>query len=139
MENALTETDDKGVSIITKVINKLNENEHMQPVITAITEMTIKMLAGQLGLDYDTLNAYNDIKDGISNVLSMDKTADGYEQARDAEINKVLTEQGVELDEATVNEIGDYIDANFADATELSDENLNEILLYYFETWKFTE
>ena len=94
---------------------------------------------GQLGLDYDTLNAYNDIKDGISNVLSMDKTADGYEQARDAEINKVLTEQGVELDEATVNEIGDYIDANFADATELSDENLNEILLYYFETWKFTE
>lgn len=139
MKAGLLETDADGVNVITKVVDKLNENEHMKPVVTAITEMTIKMLAGQLGLDYDTLEAYNDIKDGLNNVLAMDKSAEGYEEARDAEIDKVLTEQGVELDDTTVNEIGDYIDENFEDVEELTDEQINEIILYYFETSEHKE
>ncbi len=139
MKAALLATDESGVSVIDRVVDKLDENEHMKSVVNAITEMTIKMLAGQLGLDYDTLEAYNEIKDGFNGVLAMDKTAEGYEEARDAEIDRVLTEQGIELDAGTVNEIGDYIDDNFADTEELTDEQINEIILYYFETSEHKE
>lgn len=143
MKAGLIAQDENGATVISRVVDILNANEHMKPIVTALSEMTIKLLADSLGMDYDTLNAYNEIKAGFNDVLAITpedyETEEEYKAARDESIDNLLTEQGIDLDSGTVNELGDFIDENFEDTTELTDEQLNEFLLHYFEIIKDSE
>ena len=137
MKNALIARDEEGKTIISRVTDRLNENERTKPLVTTLTEMTITMLAGQLSSDYDVAAVYDSLKDDFHNVLVVDReeyaSDEEYEAARDAEVNKALTDNGIELEADTVNEIGDYIDENYGDKDELTNEDINSILLHYYE------
>lgn len=139
MKDALIAQDEDGNTVISRVVDKLKENKHMNSIVTAISEMTIKLLADSLGVDYDTINAYNEIKNGFNDILAInpdDYTPEEYVEVRDSAIHDVLAEQGVELDKETINELGNFVDENFSDIDELTEENLNDFLLHYFEIIK---
>ena len=140
MKAALTERDENGKTLVSKVVEILNKNERTSALVTTLTEMTITMMAGQLGGgEYDVAEVYDNLKTGLNSVLEVKpesyETEEEYQAARDEKINEALTEQGIELDADTVNELGNYIDENIGDKDELSDEDLNNILLHYYEIY----
>lgn len=140
MKAALTERDENGKTLVSKVVEILNKNERTSALVTTLTEMTITMMAGQLGGgEYNVEEVYDEIKTGFNAVLEVNResyeTDEEYEAARDEEINNTLTQHGIELDSETVNEIGNYIDDNLGDKDELTDEDINNILLHYYEIY----
>lgn len=139
MKNSLIAKDESGVTLITKVVEILNANEHTKPLVTTLTKMTMTMMASQLGGEYDVAEAYDKVKEGFAGVAAIDRESYGtdeeYEAARDNELKSTFTENGIELDDDTVNEIGDYIDANYGDKEEITDEEMNDILLYYYDIY----
>lgn len=139
MKNAMISKDESGMTLITKVVNILNENEHTKPLVTTLTKMTMTMMAEQLGGEYDVAEAYDKVKAGFESVASIDRenygTDEEYEAARDEQLSTSFAENGIELDNETVNQIGDYIDENYPDKDELTDEEMNDILLYYYDVY----
>jgi len=140
MKAALTERDADGKTLVSKVVDILNKNERTGTLVKTLTEMTLTMMAGQLGGgEYDVQEVYDEIKTGFNTVLEINResyeTDEEYEAARDEEINNTLTEHGIELDGETINELGNYIDENLGDKDELTDEDINNILLHYYEVY----
>ena len=143
MKAALTERDENGKTLVSKVVEILNGNERTAALVKTLTDMTITMMAGQLGgEDFNAQEVYDEIKVGFNAVLEVNResyeTDEEYEAARDEEINNTLTEHGIELDSETVNELGDFIDENLGDKDELTDEDINNILLHYYEIYSAT-
>ena len=140
MKEALVERDENGKTLVSKVVEILSKNDRTAALVKTLTEMTITLMAGELGgEDYDVQEAYDNIKTGLNNVLEIKpdayETTEEYEAARDEEINNTLTEYNIVLDADTVNQIGDYIDDNLGDKDQLTDEDLNDILLHYYEIY----
>ena len=139
MKNSLISKDESGVTLITKVVEILNANEHTKPLVTTLTKMTMTMMAEQLGGEYNVVEAYDKVKEGFAGVAAIDRESYGtdeeYEAARDQELSSTFSENGIELDDATVNEIGDYIDEYYGDKEEITDEEMNDILLYYYDIY----
>ena len=139
MKNSLISKDESGVTLISKVVEILNANEHTKPLVTTLTKMTMTMMAEQLGGEYNVVEAYDKVKEGFEGVASIDRESYGtdeeYEAARDEELKSTFTDNGIELDDETVNQIGDYIDENYGDKEEITDEEMNDILLYYYDIY----
>jgi hypothetical protein len=140
MKEALVERDEDGKTLVSKVVEILSKNERTSKLIDTLTEMTLVLMAGELGgEDFNAQEAYDDIKTGLNSVLEINpesyETQEAYETARDEEINNALTEHNIVLDADTINQIGDYIDENLGDKDQLTDADLNDILLHYYEIY----
>lgn len=140
MKEALVERDENGKTLVSKVVDILSKNERTSKLIDTLTEMTLVLMAGELGgEDFNAQEAYDNIKTGLNNVLEIKpdayETQEEYEAARDEEINNTLAEHNIVLDAETINQIGDYIDENLGDKDQLTDQDINEILLHYYEIY----
>ena len=140
MTDAFISADETGKTVISRVVDILNKNPHMSPVVQAITDMSLMMLQNQLGMDVDNIvETYENIKDGVNDVLALNPddyaTPDEYVEARNEALDATLTENGIELEPEIVDGIGDYIDENFSDVEELTDEQLSDIILSYYDVY----
>ena len=139
MRDSLIVKGDDGETLIGSVISIIESNEHTKPLVTTITKMTILMLSDQLGVDAEALEKYNDFKNDFSDVIRINRedyeTEEEYKAARNEKINDVMIKNDVEIEPEVVNGIGDYIDENYGDIDELTDEQFNDIMLSYFDSY----
>lgn len=137
VKNALIARDENGKTLMSRVTDRLNQNERTKPLVTTLTEMTLTVLAGEIGGEYDVTQAYDQIKEEFHDVLAVKpdqyETTEEYEAARDSAVNDALTNNGIELDDETVHEIGNYVDEHYGDRDDLTNDDINDILLYYYE------
>ncbi len=139
MTDALTLTDTDGKTVIAKVIDIIDENEHMRSLIKALTDMSLIMLTNQLGIDADIVEVYDNIKTGVNDVLAVNPedygTNEEYVAARNEKLDEAFSANGVELEPEVIDGIGDYIDENYSDLEEVSDDDINDIILSYYDVY----
>ncbi|MBE6532912.1 MAG: CvpA family protein [Ruminococcaceae bacterium] len=139
MRNAFILKDENGETTVNKVVNKLNQNEHMSPIVKAITDMSLIMLTNQLGVDANIAETYDSVKNGMQEVIAVDRDQYGsdeeYEEARNTKLNETLTENNINLSDEEVDGIGDYIDEHYGEDNELTDEEFNDIIFSYYDVY----
>ena len=111
------------------------------------------------GVEKDTTEVYNEVKDGLKDVLAIERptppifaddmtfeereeAAIRYEEERQQymqqmteSLDSTLRDNGIELEDELVSGIADYIDDNVDDKNEYSDDELNEIILSYYDVY----
>ena len=139
LTNALITVDAEGKTVINKIIEIIEKNEHMSSLIKAITDMSLVMLTNQLGIDADIVEIYEDLKTGVNEVLAVNPddyaTNEEYVEARNEKLDEVFTNNGIELEPDMINGIGDFIDENFSDLEQISDDDINDIILSYYDVY----
>ena len=140
MANAFVMTDANGDTVINQIVSIIDKNEHMRPLVKALTDMSLIMLTNQLGIDADIVEVYDNVKTGVNEVLAVRPedydTEEEYVAARNEKLDETLNENGIELEPDVVDGIGDFIDENYPDHDELTDEEFNDIILSYYDVYK---
>lgn len=139
MRDAFLKKGEDGETVINKVIGKLDENEHMSPIVRAITDMSLMMLSAQFGGDTSIIETYENVKDGLGSVIAIneeDYTPEEYKEVRNETLNEAFVSNGIELDADVIDEIGNYIDENYDDDDELTNEEFNDIILSYYDIYE---
>ena len=134
----------EGKTVVARVVEILNSNERTGVLVKALTDMSLTILAQQLGgtdAPFDVVEAYDSIKTGVQDIVKLDKESYGddiekYEEDRNALLNETLTENNIILEADIIDGIGDYIDENYGDQDELTDEEFNNIILSYYDAYK---
>ena len=142
-ENAVRDAflvrDENGATLVDRVTSVISANEHTKPMINAITEISLAVLSESLGLGGTTVK-YDDLKSSMNDVLAVDRenyaTDEEYVSARNDTLNNTLVNNGITLDESIINDMGDYIDENYAGKSDLTDEEFNDIILSYYEIYE---
>ena len=97
-----------------------------------------------LNLDEETLDTFNNVKEGLTEtVLTLDKSSYGEDtEAYVADVaealDTTLTENGIELDEETIETMAQYISDNndlISELETMDDATLTNILIQYYLTY----
>lgn len=138
MRDAFIVKDDNGETTINKIVGKLNQNEHMRPIVKSITDMSLMMLSGSLGTDVNVVETYDSVKNGMQEVIAIDRNAytdEEYKAIRNETLNNTLIENNITLTPEEVDGIGDYIDEHYGEDNELTDEEFNDIIFSYYDVY----
>ena len=143
----LTQTIGEGeneTTVIKAAVGMLNSNEQTEPLVTAVTKLTISAIVT------DTLpdgagEVYENIKNGAGEILEI-KKEEGKEEEYKAEVseklNTVLNENNIEVEEEILDEMAGYISDNYDDLQKKLEENnndldgvANDIILSYYDAY----
>ena len=131
------------VTVLKKVIEILNENEHTKPLITALSRISVSVLAQNFGSDLDVEEIYDTVKGGINQTLQISKegkTEDEYKEEVKTSIDNALQGVDIELEDTVLDEMANYVNDNYetlVDITggEITDEKVNEVILSYYDAF----
>lgn len=151
-EELLGATDENGTKIVTKVINKLSENPRTAPLVTSLTKFSLKLMAESVGNilpeGTDTDKIYDDVKVGMQDVLvnvndESIPEEEKHEIVKDS-LNDALVNSGVIKEDAPLNEdvmdtMTDYVMENFNGKEELTDDDINNAILSYYNQYGIPE
>lgn len=137
----------KKVTVMTKVVNTLNTNEHTRPMVTVLSQISVTALAGQfdLGNDVDITKVYDDVKSSVNAIKHVDR-AQGeeiYVTEVSAILNDALIGNELDIEEDVINDMAQYIYDNpetiaVGDGDgngELTDEEMNNLILSYYDVY----
>ena len=131
------------VTVLKKVIEILNENEHTKPLITALSRISVTVLAQNFGTDLDVEEIYDTVKGGINETLQISKegkTEEEYKEEVKASIDNALQGVDIELEDTVLDEMANYVNDNYetlVDITggEITDEKINDVILSYYDAF----
>ena len=133
----LNTKDENGKTVISKLIDTLQANERTAAIVTTITKLSISIMAEQMGIDENVEAIYEGVKDGLGDIADIDResysTEEEYKAAVKDSISSTLTTNGITLEDDVVEEMADYAADNYGELEELSEEEINDILLQYYE------
>lgn len=139
LKGKLTATDENGTLIIDSVIDELHKNERTDRLVTILTKLSISIMADQLGLSEDVTVMYENVKGGINEALAIDKenyeTDEEYREALNESVSGTLEENGIVLEDEIVEGISDYIADNYSDLEEITDQEVNDVILSYYSSY----
>ena len=139
IEDALASEDVDGNTAIRRLIAIINENEHTRPLVATLTEISVAILCEDLGVDGDTAELYENVKAGVEDVLSIKSddyaNDDEYVEAISASLNETLTANNIELKPEIIDTMADYIKDNHKDLENITDEEINDVLLSYYDAY----
>ena len=139
----LLTTEKNGTTVINKVIAELKKNENTKPLVATLTELSVTIMSSQLGVGENSAEVYNNVKDGLKEVLTIKPsdyadTEEGHAQYKEDLTNALddkFQENGIELEPEIVGGIADYIDENIEVKDEYTDEEINDIILSYYDVY----
>lgn len=123
LTEALTKKDENGDTVLNKVINELDKNENTRTLIPLVGKLAVAALYDTLGIPEGAEEAYEAVKDGISDVLALDTTNMSEAEAK-ASVTETLTE--------TLDGIGISVSADGAEGT-ISSEAVEVMADYVLE------
>ena len=140
----LDEKRKEGDDVFARIIEILKSNQRTSALMTSITKALISTISSTITVDGVEIEVtYDDVKESVSEVLSVKKddfaTEEEYKEELSSTLDKALTDNGIELDDEIIDGIADYIDENYSDVAEvvgeLTDEQFNDILLEYYDVY----
>ena len=135
--DALTAKDESNETSIDRIVSTIRKNPRTAPIITTLTKLSISVMASELGLGENVEAMYDDIKDGINDILAINyedyANDDEYTAAIADSLNSTLKEQGIELDTEVVTQMADYVGTEFKYHEEFTEDDINDILLSYYD------
>ena len=137
--DALVRTDSDGKTAITRIIDTLSDNPRTAPMVSTLTKLSVSIMAESLGLDESAAEIYDNVKDGVNDILSIDHedyaSPEEYKEAVADSLETTLTEQGITLEREIIDGMADFVEKNFKEHDELSDEEINRIILSYYDAF----
>lgn len=135
----LTTTDENGHTVITNLTDVLNANPRTAPITTALARVSIAVMSQGLALDDSTLEVYDNVKNELNEILTINKddfaTEEEYTEAIGQQLDTALVENGIDLDEEIIDEMASYIAENYSDVTEITDNDINMAILSYYDAY----
>lgn len=135
-------------TVIARVIAKLNTNPRTAPIVTSLAKFSLQLMAQSAGNalteDVDIAGVYEDVKTGMNSVLeavnddslSRDEKKDAVKETLDTTLKDagiITEEQG--LSEEVMDTIADYAVDNFVGIDELTDQDINNAILSYYDAY----
>jgi hypothetical protein len=137
----LQEKRKEGDDTIPKIIGILQDNPRSAAMVKAMTETLLSSLSTGVRLpDGSTANvSYDELKNDMNDVLSVERadyaTEDEYIGAVSEALDGTLRENGITLDDEIIDSIAEYIGDEYSDINEMTDEQFNDMLLYYYDAY----
>ena len=138
--DVFTKKDADGNTTVKRIIDTINKNERIKPLISLVTKLSVSVMADQMGMDEGTADAYENIKTGLNEkVMKVNKddyaTKEEYVDAVADSLRDTLNESDIQLDKEIVDNMAEYIADNYSDKDEISDDEINDILLSYYDAY----
>ena len=138
---AFISKNEAGETVIKRVITKIQNNEHMKPLVTMLTKLSISIMMNDVGVEQGD-EVYETVREGVSNVISIDKsqyeTDEEYVDAVSESLDTTLKNHDIELAPEIVDNMAEYItNQDYADfdIDEVTDEEVNDVILSYYEAY----
>ncbi len=143
MLESLTAVDGSGSTPVNRIIDEIKRNERLKPLITLITKLSISVMTENLGLSPETQQTYENVKAGLNETLKIDRESFAEGEAGEAEykaavsdsIDETLKENGITLEPDIVDEMANYVAENMSEVDEITDEELNDVILSYYDAY----
>ena len=132
LTEAFVRRDANGDTTVSKIIAVINENERTKSLLTELTKISITVISSEMDLGDDVTEVYENIMEGVNNILST--TSDDPEEIS-ALLNETLYNNGIELEEPIIDNMAEYIASEFGDMDEVSEEDFNDIILNYYDSY----
>ncbi len=147
LREMLSDKGEDGKTSMDVIIATLQENPRMVPVVTTFTKLTLSIMHDSLGLQGESAEVYDNLKEPLKEVLSLNKNDEKYAGNEEAykqdvkdNLNNALSDQGITLNEDVQNNMVDYIADNYGDSDEeITDKHINDALLSYFNAYSKSE
>ena len=142
LSDIFAKKDDEGNNLIERLTEKLNSNSRTAPLVSTFTKISITVMAESFetieGVEIDE-ETYENVKDGINDILSIDKNdykdEKEYVGAISESLNTTFADNGIVLEQPIVDEMAQYVADNYSEVDELSDEEANDIILSYYSAY----
>ncbi len=139
-----TNEDGSTTTVVARVVDILNSNEHTTPLVTVLTKLSVAALADEMGADIHLL--YDSVKSGLSTTMAIDKdgkTEEEYKAEVSASLDAVMKENGIEIQPEVIDGMSDYIYENYDELKstdsdgngELTEKEANDIILSYYDSY----
>lgn len=139
--NAFVAQDENGVTVIRRIINTIESNPHMKPLVTMLSKLSVSIMMNDVGIEQGE-EVYDTIKDGIVGVIAIDKsqysTDEEYVDAVAESLNETLKEHNIELAPEIVDGMADYLanqEYSNLSEDEINDDHVNDLILSYYESY----
>ncbi len=137
---ALTQRDTEGVTTISKVIDTINKNERTKKLTTLMTQLSIAVIGKQAGLDDKTLTLYNNFVADLNNgPIKINKssyaTEEEYIAAISESLGETFTKNNMSVESEITYDMAKYISENYGDKNEITNEEANDIILSYYDSY----
>ncbi len=137
LSEAMAKKDENGNTVVTRVTAILNKNDRTRPIVNELTKLSLKLLTE--GDETVSDEVYENVKAGVAETLTIDKTAyetpEEYKAAITESLDTTLKENSIDLEPEVVADMADYIDENYEDLKDATDEQINEIILSYHDAY----
>ena len=131
--------------MLKKVTEILNENSHTRPLVTALSRISVSVLAQSFGSELDTEVIYDTVKSGLTSTLQISKegkTEDEYKAEVKESLNTALKGVEIELDDGVLDEMANYVNDNYETLADIdgngdgvTDDEINEVILSYYDAY----
>ena len=140
LRDVLTKKDENGNTVIDSLLNRLNEYDRAQPIITSFTKFSLTIMQESLGFDDDTTELYESVKEDLTQVLNHNKsdfeTEEEYKEQVSKDLDQALQDNNLTVDEDVKQSMVDYIADNYGDHEgEITDKEINDALLSYYKSY----
>lgn len=139
LHETLTQINENGETIIDEIIARLNEYERAKPIVRSFTKISLGLMHESLGLNSDTEELYQDVKSDIHNVLSHNResfaTEEEYREAVRADLDAAFADNNLDVSEDVKENMLDYIAENYGDVDNISDEDIDDAILSYYQSY----
>ena len=137
----LTAANEAGDTVIKRVIGKIQDNPHMKPLVTMLTKLSLSVMMNNVGVENGE-EVYDTIKDGITNVIAIDKTqyesTDAYVAAVSESLNETLTEHNIDLAPEIVDTMAEYLASqDYSDLSleDITEDEVNDVIFSYYDAY----
>lgn len=155
LTQALIKKDENGNTVLNKVINELDKNENTRSLIPLVGKLAMAALYDSLGIPEGSAEAYEQVKEGIQEVLTVDTTDPNAKEAIAESLTSTLEGIGIEVSangaEGTISseaidtmaeyvmekqdEIKDKLEQENIDVENISDADILNVLLSYYTNY----
>ncbi len=135
-------------TVISRVITKLNTNPRTAPIVTSLAKFSLQLMAQSAGNalpeNVDITEVYEDVKTGMNGVLDTvnddNLSRDEKKEAVKETLDTTLKDAGIITEDAGLSEevmdtIADYAVDNFEGIDELTDQDINNAILAYYDAY----
>ena len=137
----LQESQKGGKSVVSQIITVLQKNVRSSKLVKAITESLIASVSTSVELEDGTIVnvSYDKLKRSMNEIIEIKRddysSKNEYMTALKDGIYDEFEDHGIELGDEALDNMAEYIDDNYSDIDELSDEEFNDLMLNFYESY----
>ena len=133
--------DENGESAFKRLCVLLESNPRFAHMSPTLSELAMRMLLENSGIDQDAQETLNEVKDTVNDVLNIDKesfeTEEEYKEAVNTEVSETLANNGIDLEPDQIDQITDYIIQQKEEngKTEFTDADMADFMAKYYDIY----